>query len=271
MLTINEKEFEKLSSYISRHYGIYLSKQKMTLINGRLGNTLFKQGFKSFMQYYEYVVSDQTGKAAGELLNSITTNHTFFMREVAHFNFFKKHALPELTSTLQDKDIRVWSAGCSSGEEPYTLAMIMDEYFDREKQKWNTDVLATDISTKALKKASDGIYTEEQIAVLPHNWKKQYFKLCEKNKYIIKDKVKNSIILRRFNLAQNDFTFKRKFHVIFCRNVMIYFDQMAKKQLVENFYHCMAPGGYLFVGHSETLSMEKTKFRYVQPAVYRKE
>lgn len=271
MIKIKEQEFEKLSNYIKINYGINLGKRKTTLVNGRLSNTIEKKGFKNYSEYYDYLLEDRNGKAAYELINKITTNYTFFMRESEHFRFFMERILPFLKSTVKDKDLRVWSAGCSTGEEPYTLAMIMYDFFGKEKLYWNTDILATDISTKVLNEAISGIYSSEKIKALPHRWKVNYFDSLGNEKYIVSDKVKKTLILRKFNLMEKKFPFKRKFHVIFCRNVMIYFDEPTKLKLIEKFYMCLEKGGYLFIGHSETIGRENTKFRYIQPAVYRKD
>lgn len=271
MIKITEQEFQKLSKFIKENYGINLKEEKKSLVTGRLGNTLIKMGFKSFDKYYEYIVSDTTGKAISDLINKISTNHTFFMREAAHFNFLKQFVLPYLKTTVRDYDIRIWSAGCSSGQEPYTLAMIIDEFFGTEKSKWNTDILATDISSQALEKAKQAIYTKEEIEPLPQNWNKKYFKLCNIEHYCVTDEIKKQLIIRKFNLMDKNFPFRKKFHVIFCRNVMIYFDVQTKLELVEKFYHNIEVGGYLFIGHSESLGKNNKGFRYIQPAIYRKE
>jgi chemotaxis protein methyltransferase CheR len=191
------------------------------------------------------------------------------MREPEHFKFFNTRVLPYLSATVVDKDLRIWSAGCSSGEEPYTLAMLLMDYF--REQNWDTRVLATDISTKVLEAAVKGVYSNDKIEAIPNMWKVNYFKKVDGSKSIIDDKVKNNVIFRKLNLVESNFPFKRKFHVIFCRNVMIYFDNNTKDQLVNKFYDLTEPGGYLFIGHSESLNRGTTKYRFVAPAIYRKE
>jgi chemotaxis protein methyltransferase CheR len=270
LVSITEKEFEKLSIYIKDNFGIKLGKGKITLVNGRLGNSIEKMGFKNFSDYYNYVILDASGVAVYELLNRITTNHTFFMREPQHFKFFNDVILPGLKATIKDKDLRIWSAGCSTGEEPYTLAMIVDEYFGKEKVWWNTKILATDISNRALEVAYEGIYSSDKISSLSNNWKSNYFKKINEEQYAISEKIKNEVIYRKFNLMDKVFPFKKKFHVIFCRNVMIYFDEDTKRRLVQKFYDNLEEGGYLFIGHSESLGRDNTKFNYIQPALYRK-
>lgn len=268
--SITDKEFYQLATYIKANYGINMKKEKKTLVTSRLHNVLIQNGFKNFTEYYDYIISDKTGNAAATLVNKITTNHTFFMREANHFNYFRDSVLPYFTDVLKNKDIRIWSAGCSTGEEPYTLAMIMDEFFGKRKSFWDTKILATDISGKALETAIQGTYDKEKTATLPEKWKNEYFKKLDSQKSIIVDKIRNEVIYRKFNLMDEKFPFKRKFHVIFCRNVMIYFDAKTKIELVNKFYDMMEDGGYLFVSHSESLNREETNYKYVMPAVYRK-
>lgn len=270
MITITTKEFNQLSAFIKTNYGINLKPEKQTLVIGRLQAVLVQNGFKNFSEYYDYVTTDKTGVALSTLLDKITTNHTFFMRESDHFDYFKDVALPFFTNKATDRDLRIWCAGCSSGEEPYTLAMIIDEYFGREKIYWDTKLLATDISSKVLDEAKKGIYSNSEMDTLPAKWRLNYSSKLDKDNSIIIDKIKNDIVYRKFNLMEGVFPFKKKFHIIFCRNVMIYFDENTKNTLVNKFYDLLEPGGYLFIGHSESLNRDETKFKYVQPAVYRK-
>jgi chemotaxis protein methyltransferase CheR len=271
MLKMTDREFDQLAGFIKSNYGIKLYKEKKPLAVGRLSNVVLRLNLKSFSQYYDYVISDKTGEAANELVNRITTNHTFFMREKEHFFYLRDEILPNLSKTLKDKDIRIWSAGCSTGEEPYTIAMIMDEYFQEEKIFWDTKILATDISEKVLGIARKGEYSNEKISALPANWRLHYFNKVNMGKSILIDKIRKDVIYRRFNLAEEVFPFKKKFHIIFCRNVMIYFDNETKNKLVERLYDITEPGGFLFIGYSEGLNREKTRYKYVMPAVYRKE
>ena len=271
IVSITKKEFAALADFIKSNYGIYLIEEKMTLVNGRLNNVLLEDGFGTFTDYFNYLISDRTGQAAIQLMNKITTNHTFFMREADHFYYYRDTILPQLYQNVKEKDLRVWCAACSTGEEAYTLAMLQDELFGREKPLWDTKVLATDISEKVLTIAKQGIYDNEHMASLPKQWKLNYVKPNNGISSVITDKIKQEVIFRRFNLMENTFPFKKKFHVIFCRNVMIYFDKETKTTLVNKFYEHMEPGGYLFIGHSESLIRDTTKFKYIMPSVYRKE
>lgn len=271
MVEITEKEFREFADYIHANYGIHLKAEKQSLVAGRLNSALLNKNFSSLSEYLNHVISDKTGQAIATLLDKITTNHTFFMRESDHFHYFRDKVLPYLVKTVTDKDLRIWSAACSSGEEPYTLAMIINEFFGKEKMWWDTKILATDISNKVLDIAKKGVYDKEKLSVLPAAWKLNYFKELDAENFILSDKIRNEVIYRKLNLMDAVFPFKRKFHVIFCRNVMIYFDNKTKNELVEKLYQMTEYGGYLFIGHSESLNRDATRYKYVMPAVYRKE
>lgn len=273
MLTITDREFSRLTEYIKANYGINLGKKKKALVVGRLQNILIEKNFQNFSEYIDYVMQEKTGEAVRNLVSKITTNHTYFMREPEHFHFFKNTVLPYWYKQLKTSmDLRVWSAGCSSGEEPYTLAMIIADFFSGvNNELWDTKVLATDISTRVLSEAQEGIYPNESLEALPKMWRATYFNRLDNDNSMVTDAIKKEVIFRIFNLMNTSFPFKKKFHVIFCRNVMIYFDSETKRELVNRFYDHMEHGGYLFIGHSESLNREETKFKYVLPAVYRKE
>lgn len=260
-----------MAEYIKNNYGINLKEEKKALLTGRLQNVLQQNNFKDFTEYYNHIVSDKSGKAIVTLINKITTNHTFFMREASHFHYFSDKVLPYLAAAVREKDLRIWSAGCSSGEEPYTIAMIMDEFFGKEKLLWDTKVLATDISEKVLDDAAKAVYNSEEITPLPAGWRMNYFRKRGEDDFILVDKIRNEVIYRKFNLMEEVFPFKKRFHVIFCRNVMIYFDNKTKNRLADKFYDITEPGGYLFIGHSESLNRMETKYKPIMPAVYRKD
>lgn len=271
MIAINDNDFKRLTTFIKANYGINLIK-KRTLIEGRLSNIIIEKGFVDFTDYLDYVFNDVTGKEMTTLLNKLTTNHTYFMREAQHFDYFRTTVLPYLEENVKDGDLRIWSAGCSSGEEPYTLEMILTDYFSKLHTFWDTQVLATDISDRALTIAKNGEYSASGMTDVPNMWKLNYFEKCadKADTYRVKDSIKNKVVYRPFNLMTPVFPFKKKFQVIFCRNVMIYFDQQTKDDLVNKFYENTEPGGYLFIGHSESVNRENTKYQYIMPAVYRK-
>jgi chemotaxis protein methyltransferase CheR len=270
MITITTDEFQAIVKYVKNYCGLDL-KEKRHLVEGRLQNVLAQLGMASFGEYFRYVTADKSGQAVVDLLNKVTTNHTFFMRETEHFDFFRDRVLPYLETTVTNKDLRIWSAGCSSGEEPYTLAMIIADHFKNRKHFWDSKILATDISRKALQTAGAAAYSAEQVDMLPEHWKKSYFTKTGPNGYTVANAIRNEVVFRAFNLMDAVFPFKKKFQVIFCRNVMIYFDMPTKQALIEKFYDFTEPGGYLFIGHAESINRETTKYKYVMPAVYRKE
>lgn len=271
MTNITLKEFRLLAEYIETHYGIHLKDEKQSLLAGRLQNVLAQMGFTNFTAYYNYIIADKTGEAVITLVDKITTNHTYFMREPKHFYYFRDQVLPILAQTVKDKDLRIWCAASSTGEEPYTLAMLVDEFFGKEKMYWDAKILATDISSTVLETAQSGIYSNEKIAPLPIQWKTQYFSHHDAGNVIISEKIRKEVIFRKFNLMENIFPFKKKFHVIFCRNVMIYFDNKTKEVLINKLYDMLNYGGYLFIGHSESINRETSRFKYICPAVYQKE
>lgn len=270
MIRITNQEFRQLSDYIRLHYGIHLKEEKQALVMGRLNNVLMSKNFTSFKAYFEYIVSDRTGEAVMTLVDKITTNHTFLCGKTIIFSFSRQGA-PLPGSHGEGQGPPRLERGVLLGEEPYTLAMLMNEYFARNKPLWDSQVLATDISRQILDKAQRGVYANEDIAVLPPAWRMKYFTGVDQLHSVVSDKLKKEVIFRKFNLMEPAFPFKRKFHVIFCRNVMIYFDAPTKQALVDKFYRHLEPGGYLFIGHSESLQRETTPFKYVMPAVYRKE
>lgn len=268
-LTIDPADHIRLVQFVQKNYGINLS-QKKHLIESRLGSTVHSKGFTTFKQYVDYILKTNTPQDIEILLNKLTTNHTFFMREKSHFDFFKDTILPQLErSKSQNKVLSIWSAGCSSGQEPYTLSMILADYFSGKPGKWDTRILATDISNNALGSAKAGIYSEEDISSLPDAWKKKYVTKIGDDQYTFVPKIKDNVIYRVFNLM-DPIRFKIPFDVIFCRNVMIYFDQPTKDQLIRRFYDATNPNGYLLIGHSETLNKENCPYAYLMPATYQK-
>lgn len=270
MRKITTKEFNQLATYIHEEYGIYLRPEKKELLIARLHKIMEQQGFKNYDEYYKYILNDKTGKGQTTLVNQITTNYTFFMREAQHFKYFKEVVLPFWKRNIGDGDLRVWCAACATGEEAYTLAILIYEAFAMERQVWDTKLLATDLSLKALEHAKKGIYEVERMKELPLSWRTRYFKKLDKEQYMAKEMIKQEIIYRRFNLMEAHFPFKRKFHVIFCRNVMIYFDEPTRQRLLKKLYDSLEWGGYLFIGQSESINCGLYGFKHIMPAVYQK-
>lgn len=267
MLTLSQKDFLRLAGFIQSNYGIDLSKKK-SLIESRLNTTLMNAGFQDFTSYVDHILTTRNTTDIGVMLNKLTTNYTFFMRESTHFDYFKNTILPQLVTTKKNKVMSIWSAGCSSGEEPYTISMVIKEFLGPQASMWDTRVLATDISQNVLSAANNAQYSEEALSNLPAKWRRDYF-VKSGDHYTVAPMIKSNVIFRTFNLM-DPIRFKIKFDVIFCRNVMIYFNQQTKDDLVRRFYDATNPGGYLLIGHSESLNKEKTPYQYIMPATYRK-
>ncbi len=269
MIDISQRDFLKLTSFVKKNYGIDLTKKEQ-LITSRLQSTVSEARFGGFERYVDYITSSASPEDIDLMLNKLTTNYTYFYREENHFEFFKKVILPFLEQTKKDKSISIWSAGCSSGEEPYTISMLLKDYFGK-KSAWDTRVLATDISQNVLSKAQSAAYEDEALKNMPGNWKKDYFtKDHGTGLYRVSKEIKDNVIFKTFNLMDS-IKFKQKFDVIFCRNVMIYFDQGTKDQLVDRFYNYTNTGGYLLIGHSESVNRDKSQYKYVTTATYRKQ
>lgn len=266
-LSITDADFQRLVQFMQKNYGIDLSKKRQ-LITSRLSNSLKERGYQDFHSFLEHLFSTKDSGDVELVLNKLTTNYTYFLREREHFTYFQDTVLPELSRRhARDKVLSIWSAGCSSGEEPYTLSIYLKEYFGAQSSQWDTRVLATDISQQAMAKAQAGSY--QMPADMPHAWLHRYF---VRNKadgtYTVAPQVKQNVIFRPFNLM-DPIRFRLKFDVIFCRNVMIYFNQATRDGLVRRFYDAMNPSGYLFISHSESLG-QNPLFRMVAPAVYQK-
>jgi chemotaxis protein methyltransferase CheR len=273
MMNISDSEFASLRHMIYTRFGINLTEQKRSLLVGRLQKMLRTNKIDTFEDYYRYLEKDTSGKAVSDLINLISTNYTYFNREKDHFDYYLNTALPYVCNEIRtrgEKNLRVWCAGCSSGEEAYTLVMLMHEYLGSEYPTWNAGLLATDISERVLNTAREGIYPADKVASLPENLQRKYFTKLPSGQMQVRDKIRQEVTFRRFNLMNTTFPFKRPFHIIFCRNVMIYFDQTTRNALVQRFHRFLEPGGYFFIGHSETLGRDSKLFRYIMPAVYQK-
>lgn len=268
MLYLTNEEFEFITTHIKSNYGVNLIK-KRTLIEGRLSNHVLSLGFTNYMDYFRYVMNPRSADEMTVLINKLTTNHTYFLREKDHFDFYRDTVLPWIDKTLKTRDLRVWSAGCSSGQEPYTLSMITFNYLGADAANWDSTILASDISAKALQTAKNGIYTKDELSDLPEGWIRRYFVPHGADKYSVTDALRNNVAFRSFNLL-SPFQFKKPFQAIFCRNVMIYFDMPTKNEIIRKFYDVLLPGGYLFVGLSESLSCCQHKFKFVRPSIYQK-
>lgn len=264
---INEYDFARLVHFVKSGYGIDLE-GKQFLVQSRLANHIADCGFSSFSEYLDTVFDDTSGREVANLINKLTTNHTYFMRESDHFDHLREVFLPEAEKTIEDHDLRIWSAGCSYGNEPYNLAMCLDEYFGPERSNWDLKILATDISFNALRQAARGIYTEKAIEALPEEWRTKYFDKTSHSLYQVKECIRRNVVYKYHNLME-EINFKKKFDLILCRNVMIYFDDETKSQLCKRFYDATEDGGYLYIGHAES-APDDIPYVKQKPAIYRK-
>ena len=273
LMAISDTEFTQLRDLIYKRFGINLTEQKRSLLVGRLQKLMRQLNLSTFSAYFEYLDNDKTEAALSELVDLIATNHTYFNREKDHFDYFSQTALPAVIEKLKKqnrKDLRIWCAGCSSGEEPYTLLMLMMEYLGADYSSWDAGILATDISDKALTVARRGAYATDRVMQLPETLRRKYFTAAGQGEMAVIDKIKKETTFRRFNLMNTTFPFKKPFQMIFCRNVMIYFDQVTREALVGRYHQHTESDGYLFIGHSETLGRSQTLYRYLKPAIYQK-
>lgn len=267
-MTITDNDFNRLVSFIHTNYGIDL-RQKRQLITGRLSTALKQKGYKSFSDFVNHLLQTKDEAEVTLLLDKLTTNYTFFMREEDHLNYFRNTIIPDIVSRHQkDKTLAIWSAGCSSGEEPYNITMYLFDYLGPQAQNWDTRILATDISNRAMTLARKGVY--ELPDTVPAEWRKKYFikQPGSATTYAVTPAVKNNVIFQTFNLM-DPIRFRRKFDVIFCRNVMIYFDQPTKDALVERFYNATVPGGYLLISKSENLGAS-CPYKRLIPSTFQK-
>ena len=262
---LSDRQFEKVSNIVYRECGITLKCGKEALVRARLTKRLRALKMEKFSEYFRYLESDSGREELGLMIDVMTTNKTSFFRERAHFDFLGETVLP----TLSGRRLRFWSAACSSGEEPFSLAMFLLEMMPGLGSQ-DVKILATDISPTILEKAGRATYEEGMLLGLPSTFIRKYFvKVGNRNSrtYQVSGDVRKMVKIARLNLL-DPWPMKGPFTVIFCRNVMIYFDKQTQQRLVNRFWEMLEPGGYLFVGHSEGMSGVKHKFRYVQPATY---
>jgi chemotaxis protein methyltransferase CheR len=262
------KGMQQLAKLAYEQIGLDLRAGKEGLITSRLSKPMREHGVGSMEAYCSFVQNDVSGKALTEMIDALTTNHTSFFRESKHFDFLKELAFP---AWRQRREVHVWSAACSTGEEPYSLAMTALEHLGPAAE--SMQILATDISTRVLATARKGLYRHESFPKPLVPWMGRYL-LRGKNHfegwYQVKPEVRRMIHFEHINLVK-PLEVRQKFAAIFCRNVMIYFDRPTQEQVVNRLAACLEPGGYFFVGHSESLSGVKHTLQYVRPATYRKD
>ncbi|MEO8657337.1 MAG: protein-glutamate O-methyltransferase [Bryobacteraceae bacterium] len=261
-------EFDKIAALAYEKFGLELKKGKEDLVSARLGKQIRAGSFRSFSDYYDHLVGDRTGESLISMIDALTTNHTSFYREKAHFDFLTGEVLPLWKSKAQ---IRIWSAACSSGEEPYTILMTLGEALGQSGLE-RVEVFATDISTRVLEMAQRAVYPDERFRDVPRSLLSRYLLRGEgkaAGHYRVKPSLVSRVQFQRMNLIER-FPTLPLFDVIFCRNVMIYFDRETQQTLVNRLAGYLEPGGYLFIGHAESLTGIEHGLEYIRPAIYRR-
>ncbi len=274
--TMSDKDFSRLGEFIHDSCGIKITPAKKVMLESRLAKRLKCLGISSFRDYCEYLFSPRGMQdELVHMIDMVTTNKTDFFREPAHFSYLAEKAVPELINLHgagSSRMLGVWSAGCSTGEEPYTIAMALNELTEKYRG-FRYMVLATDISTKVLDIAKLGIYSEDKVEPVPDPLKKRYImtgKNSRQGMIRIVPELRERVNFRRLNFMEGDFGMREPMDVIFCRNVIIYFDRPTQEKLLKRFCKHLVPGGYIFMGHSETLQGMDLPLVPVAPTVYRK-
>ena len=269
---MRDSEFEFIRSLVYERSRINLGPDKRELVSARLGKRLRATNVPTLREYCELLQSPGAEEELGNLIDVISTNHTFFFREHAHFEFLRGTAVPEMAARARAERwdrFRVWSAACSSGEEPYSIAMTLADSLPR----WPWQIEATYISRRVLTRATAAIYPEEAVSRLAPEVSRAHFQRGfgpQQGFYRVKPALRERVAFNHLNLLQGEPPFREPFHVVFCRNVMIYFDRATQEELVQRLARRLVPGGYLFVGHSESLTHIKHGLTTVRPAVYQK-
>jgi chemotaxis protein methyltransferase CheR len=274
-MLISDAEYKDIADLIYRWSGISLGANKRSLVKSRLLKRIRHHKFKSFKEYYEYLLDESHKEELVEFINAISTNVTSFFREEKHFKILSELVLPDIVQRKkreQSRKIRIWSCACATGEEVYSILITLAEYF-KGLSAWDIKVLGTDISLKVLAYAKAGVYEVERVKNMPRLLLNKYFdeEWEENNRfYRVKYPLREMAVFGRLNLVGEVFPFSSKPDAVFCRNVMIYFDSKTKQSLIKRIYNCLAEGGYLFTGHSENLLGMDTGFKNIAPAVYKK-
>ncbi|HNT43126.1 MAG TPA: CheR family methyltransferase [Syntrophorhabdaceae bacterium] len=277
-IRLSNRLFEELTVFIRDQVGIKITPVKKVMLEGRLQKRLRKLGMRSFDEYCKYLFSDEgRGGELTSMIDEVTTNKTDFFREPAHFNYLTSRVLPTLLRgggfTVSNR-LTIWSAGCSSGEEPYTIAMVVQDFADTAgAERLPFHVVATDISRRVLEKGQKAVYEDDKVAPIPVAIKKKFLlksRNPEAGLFRIAPEIRSRVSFRRLNFMDGDFGFREKIDIIFCRNVIIYFDKIVQERLLNKFCRCLKPDGYIFMGHSETLFGMDLPLEQVAPTVYRK-
>jgi len=261
-MELKQSDFKQIREQIYNYCGINLHEGKQALVRARVMKRIRKLGLHSFSHYIDYLKKDATGREFLSLVDVLTTNKTSFFREDQHFDFIKTTVIPE----MRGRNVKWWSAGCSTGEEPVSCSIILQEQQVHSK---SVKILGTDISREVVQVAKRGIYSSKKMESVPPLIRSRYFCKTGMTDYQISEDVREMVTYGRLNLKKS-WPLSGPFHVIMCRNVMIYFNRNTQQELVSRFYKILEPGGYLFLGHSESIASTNRYFENIIPAVYRK-
>ncbi len=272
---LSSQEFNKLSNFIYTSYGIKMPLEKKTMLESRLQKRLRALSITSFTEYCNFVFSPSGQKEEViHMIDVVTTNKTDFFRESAHFDFMNQVALPEfLENTKGRKPLKIWSAGCSSGEEAYTISMVINEFNAYTGNTLDYSILGTDISSQILNKASTAIYGEDRIATIPLNLKKKYFlksKNAEEKMVKIIPELRKKVSFKRLNFMDDVYPIEGGFDIVFCRNVLIYFNKNIQEKVINNLCSKLKPGGIFFLGHSESITDMQLPLQQLRPTIFRR-
>ncbi len=271
-IELRPEEFDLFRRYIYEKVGISLSEQKTTLVKGRLNKRLNQLNLPSFRAYYEYLIHDESGEELTLFVSAIATNVTSFFREGAQWKWLEEY-LPALVASKRDKKLRIWSAGCSSGEEPYTILMFLQHHL-KDFESWDIKILATDISAKVLTKAIAAEYEAKSVESLSKEIVHRAFDKVRTEKgemsYQVAPHLREKVMFRLYNLVTDPFFFKNKFDMIFCRNVMIYFDDTTRHDLIGRFSTLLPKGAPLFLGSSESLTSHRETLKLLGSSIYQR-
>lgn len=276
MPSLTDAEFNDLVKIIYDKTRIQMSEHKRALVNSRIIKRLRALNMSSFKEYIDFLRNVSDEEEITNFINAVTTNKTDFFRENKHFEYMKSNFLPSWEKSYQEgrvKNLRIWSAACSTGEEPYTIAMTLHEYFGERYGKYDIKILASDIDTNVLSHAMRGVYKEESVDPIANSILKKYFLKGTGEKagfYKVKEILQKDLFFRQLNFKESDFDIHTMFDLIFCRNVIIYFDKDFQKELFNKFYRYMKEDSLVFIGHSETLFGISDKFKYVSSNIYKK-
>lgn len=273
VLQLSARGFTRLAGYITDELGIKMPESKLSMIQSRLVRRVRELGLRSLEDYADYFFSSGQIEEREHLINAITTNKTDFFREPEHFQFLVDTVLPARAGarTYDHACIRMWSAACSSGEEPYTLAMVLSQ-FALERPNLEFAILATDISSRMLQKARNAIYAEEQVVPVPGEMRKRYLMRSKTEPHLVRivPQLRQKVCFHLLNFMAADYSIESTFDVIFLRNVLIYFDKRTQEAVVKKVCRYLEPGGYLFVGHSESLSELEVPVTRVRTSIYQR-